>query len=197
MPFVERNHPIETFAPCRPDEAFTVRIGLRRPHWRLQHLKRHRPKGLVHGWRENAIAIMDEEAIGAFQRQAVSELLDRPFRSGAVSEIPVHHPACADVEEDEDVQPSKGGRNHDEEVAGEHGAGMIVEERRPWLGRSAATTSRPWRHVASHRARRHRQTKLHAELRSNALFTPGVIVSGHIRDEPLHLNGNAGAPALT
>jgi len=47
MPFVERNHPIETLAPCRPDEAFTVRVRLWCPHRRLQHLQGHRPKGLV------------------------------------------------------------------------------------------------------------------------------------------------------
>jgi hypothetical protein len=83
---------------------------------------------------------MDEEAIGAIQRQTVPELLDRPFRPGAVGEIPVHDSACADVEEDEHVQPLKGGRHDDEEVAGEYGAGMIVEERRPRLGRSATTS---------------------------------------------------------
>jgi hypothetical protein len=60
-----------------------------------------------------------------------------------VGEIPVHDLACANVEQDEHVQSLKGGRHHDEEVAGEHGAGMIVEERRPRLCRSAATTSGP------------------------------------------------------
>ena len=74
---------------------------------------------------------MDEEAIGAIQRQTVPELLDRPFRPGMVAEIPVHDPACADVEKDEHVQSLKGGSHHDEEVAGEDSAGVIVEERRP------------------------------------------------------------------
>ena len=60
--------PIETLAPCCPDDAFTMRVRLRRTHRRLQYLERHRPKGLVHGWREDAIAIMDQEAIGAIQR---------------------------------------------------------------------------------------------------------------------------------
>jgi hypothetical protein len=96
--------------------------------------ERHRAEGLVHGWREDAIAIMDEETIGAVHWQTVSELLDRPFRSGVVGEIPVHDSACADVEEGEDVQPLKGGRHHDDEVAGEDATGMIVEERRPRLG---------------------------------------------------------------
>jgi hypothetical protein len=38
MPFVERNYPIETLAPCGPDEAFTMRVSLAAPHRRLQHL---------------------------------------------------------------------------------------------------------------------------------------------------------------
>ena len=69
-PFVEQNHPIETLAPCRPDEAFAMRVRFRRAHQRLQHLERHRPEDLVHGWREDAIAIMDEETIRTIQRQA-------------------------------------------------------------------------------------------------------------------------------
>ena len=100
MPFVERNHPIETLAPCCPDEAFTMRVRLRRAHRRLQHLERHRPEGLVHSWREDAIAIMDEETIRAIQRQAIPELLDRPFRVGVVGQIPVHDATCADGEQD-------------------------------------------------------------------------------------------------
>ena len=83
MPFVEWNHPIETLAPCRSDEAFTMRVRL------------------------------------------------CPFRPRVVGEIPVHDPACADVEKDEHVQSLEGGRHHDEEVAGEDGAGVIVEECRP------------------------------------------------------------------
>jgi len=54
-----------TFASDRPDEAFTMCIRLRRPYRRLQHLKRHRLNGLVHHRREDAIAIVDQEAIGA------------------------------------------------------------------------------------------------------------------------------------
>jgi hypothetical protein len=127
VPFVERNHPIETLAPYGPDEALTIRVRLRCPHQRLQHVERHRPKGLVHGWREDAIAIVDQETIGAIQRQTVPELLDRctgisptiPGRNGRTVRVrPARHRHTPDR--------LKGGRHHDEEVAGEHGAGMIV-----------------------------------------------------------------------
>ena len=66
MPFVERNHPIETLAPCRPDEACTVRVRLRRTHRREIH-----------------------------------------------------------------IESLKSGRHHDEKVAGEDSADVIVEECRP------------------------------------------------------------------
>lgn len=79
----------------------------------------------------DAIAIMDEKAIDAIQRKPVPKLLDGPFRCGMFGEIPVHDPACADVEDDKDVQPLKGGRHHDEEVEREYGASVIAEERRP------------------------------------------------------------------
>ena len=69
--------------------------------------------------------------MGAVQRQTVPELLDRPFRRGMVGEIPVHDPACADVEEDEHIESLKSGRHHDEKVAGDDSADVIVEECRP------------------------------------------------------------------
>jgi hypothetical protein len=34
----ERNHPIETLAPGRPNEAFAVSVRLGRPHHRFKHL---------------------------------------------------------------------------------------------------------------------------------------------------------------
>jgi hypothetical protein len=143
MPLVEWDHPVETLAPGCPYEAFAVRVRLRRPHRCLQHLERHRTNGLVHGRREDAIPIMDEKARRAIQRQTVPKLLNGPFRRGVFGEIPVHDPACADVEDDEDLQSLKGGGHYDEEVAGQYGAGMIAEERRPRLGRSATTAPGP------------------------------------------------------
>lgn len=58
-----------------------------------------------------------DEVITAIQRQTIPDLLNRPFRPGMVREIPVHDPACADVQEHEQVQPLKVGSHRDEEVA--------------------------------------------------------------------------------
>ena len=91
-------------------------------------------QSLVDGGREDAIAIVDEQAIGAIQRRPSRNCWIVHSGGGVAGEIPVHDPACADVEKDEDVELLKGGGHDDEEVAGEYGAGVIVEERRPRLG---------------------------------------------------------------
>jgi len=64
-----------------------------------------------------------------------------------------------------------------------------------WADRPPAG-SRSWRHVATHRTRRHRETRLHAKLRRDALLTPCAVVRGHFRDESLYFNRNAGSPTL-
>src|SRR5262245_48236502 len=119
---------------------------------------------------------MDDEPVGTIQRKAVAKLLDGPFRRGVLGEIPVDDTAGGDVEADENVELLKGGRHHGEEVAGEYSTGVIAEERSPRLGRLTTTTSRPWRHVASHCTWRHGQTKLQAELCCDALLTPGAVL---------------------
>lgn len=85
---------------------------------------------------EEAVAIV-EETVPGIEREAVPELLNRPF---------------GDVEDDEDVNPLKRGGHHHEEVAREHIAGMIPEKRCPRLWRLPTARSRARRHVATHRA---------------------------------------------
>jgi hypothetical protein len=104
----------------------------------------------------------------------------------------VHDPACADVEEGEHVQPLKGGRHHDEEVAGDDGSGMIAEEGRPGLRRAAITTSRSRRHVASHRARETvgpRFTRSSAAMRSSPQVWLCVAMSAMSRRAAIGMRG--------
>ena len=127
MPLVKRNHPIERLAPGGSNEPFAVCVGLRSAHGRPQHLQRHRMNCVVHGRREDAIAIVYEEPIGGIQRKTIPKL-DRPSGRGVFGDIPVHHSARRDVEKDKNVQPLKRGGHYQEEVAREHGTRMIVEE---------------------------------------------------------------------
>jgi hypothetical protein len=43
----EGNHKVQTFAPKRPEDPFTDRIGHGRPYWRLEDLEAQMPDTLV------------------------------------------------------------------------------------------------------------------------------------------------------
>ena len=139
----ERNHEVQALAAHGADQTLTERVRLRNANRRLEHHQTHGFKGPVDLFRVNRVAIVDHESVPLVARYNHPKLLDGPLRRGVFSEIPVHDPAYADVEDDEDGQPLKGGGHHDEEVAGEYGAGMIAEKRRTRLGRSATTAPGP------------------------------------------------------
>src|SRR5215831_10819547 len=82
---------------------------------------------------ENAIAIMNEEAVGMTARQRFPELLERPFRRRMGRNVLVDDPAGSNLYDDEDVESTERGRDHHEEVAGHHGLGMVTEEGQPAL----------------------------------------------------------------
>lgn len=109
--------------------------------WRPQRLERHRSECLVDSGREGAVAVVENEPMGSVQWDTVPELLDRPFGCRVVGNVPVQNSSCGDVDEDEDVQPAKRGRDDQEEVAGEDGAGVIDETVRPSLSRSSARSA--------------------------------------------------------
>ena len=190
MPLVERNHPIETLAPSGPNESFAVRVGLRRAHRRLQHVQRHRPKRIVNGGREDAVAIVHDEPIGPVERQAVPKLLDRPLSRGMRGDDSSARSA---------VSRCRGGRRH---RRAERWRSPPRRSRRRGRRRHGCEGTSPRtastghhagerrRHVAANRSRRHRETELQPELRRDALLTPRAIGGRHVGDEPLEFGGN-------
>ena len=73
--FPKRNYPVDTFPPNRADRAFTDRIRLGASKRRPQDLKPQRPHGIVKVFGEDAIAIMNQIAVGAFIPNHLSHLL--------------------------------------------------------------------------------------------------------------------------
>jgi len=90
-------------------------------------------QGLVDGRREDSVAVVYEEPIRGVQGKTISKLLDGPSGCGVFGDIPVHHSACRDIDQDEYVQALKRGGYDQEEVAREHGTRMIVQEGGPRL----------------------------------------------------------------
>ena len=134
MPLVERNHPIETLAPSGPNESLAVPVGLRRADGGLQHAQRHGVQRIVNCGREDAVAIVHEEATGPIDGKAIPELLNGPLGRGMPGEIPVHDPPSCDVQDDEDIDALKRGGHHHEEVARQYAAGVVPKERGPRSG---------------------------------------------------------------
>src|SRR6516162_5850823 len=82
MAFVEWNQQVETFAAKAAAESLAHRVRLLGPHWRTQNPYTQIGKTLVDIRREDAVPIVDDEAVRMIARQRFLELLQRPFRRG-------------------------------------------------------------------------------------------------------------------
>ena len=82
MAFVEWNQEVETLATKAPAQSLAHRVRLGRSHGRPQNSYTQVRQTLVDFLSEDAIAIMDDEAVGMVARQRFPELLQCPFRRG-------------------------------------------------------------------------------------------------------------------
>ena len=83
--------------------------------------------------RVDRVAIVHHEAMRALAGHTHAKLLHRPLSGRMLGHVPVQQSARADVEHDKDVDKSKPCRHRHEEIAGQHVAGMIADERAPGL----------------------------------------------------------------
>lgn len=87
MAFVEWDQKVETFATETAAQSLAHRVRFRGAHRRSQNPHPQIGKTLVDILREDAVAVVDEEAIRMITRQRFSELLQRPFRRGMSSYV--------------------------------------------------------------------------------------------------------------
>ena len=80
--FAERNHEVQAFAPHCTDQSFTIGIGLRCSDRRSQDFQTQILYGLIHFFGEDAVPIMDQEAIAVIAWNGFSEPLCSPFCCG-------------------------------------------------------------------------------------------------------------------
>ena len=102
MPFIQHNQPVETLSTDRADQPLAIGIRLRAAHRSLQHRQTHCGNCPVDGRRINAVAVVNEEALWLIAGNHRAELLDGPVGRGVLRHVPMHDPACADLQEDED-----------------------------------------------------------------------------------------------
>src|SRR5215813_7203451 len=139
MAFVEWNQEVQTFATKAAAESLAHRVRLWGPHWRTQNPYPQICKTLVEILREDAVAVVDDEAVRLIARQGFPELLQRPFRRGVGSDVLVENLTGSELHYNEDVEGTECGGDHHEEIASHNYLGMIVDEGQPALFRVRRT----------------------------------------------------------
>ena len=117
MRLVDRDQPIKTLPTEGADQSLAKRIGLRCPHWGLEHMPPHGRDRPVDCGGINAVPIVEDEPVGRLGADDRAKLLDRPLRRRMLRHVPVEDLTRADVEDDENMEdaeaaPSRPWRNH-------------------------------------------------------------------------------------
>src|SRR5262249_25159213 len=132
---------------------------------------------------EEAVAIVDEEAVGMISRQRFPELLQRPFRRGMGSYVVVENLAGSDLYDNEDVESTESGRDHREEVASRDDLGMVTDEGQPALFRVWRARGTVSAEVLADGAQGDLNGQLELQFAGHAFLSPGRILCGHLADE--------------
>lgn len=125
---------------------------------------------------------MDHKPVPFLAGNAFSKLLECPFRCWMSGDVRVNNPARSNLHDNERINQLEFRRHDNEEVAGNHGVGMIAHERHPTLGRIDGA---PWflRHITPYRPWRNLNSDLQKEFIGNTFLAPCRIVRGDFGDQ--------------
>ena len=193
--FCERDHEIQALPPQRADESFAEGIGLRTLGWGFEHREPQMADAVVELGREDAIAVMHEEAIAMVHWDRLTQLLERPVGRGMGRHIAVEHTARGMLHHDKHVEQAKGRRDHHAEVTGDDRRGHDCGQTSASVGTVTRVPSpRVYTlgHVFPDSPWRDPQAQLQQEFIGNTLLTPRGVVMRHLADERLQVRRNAG-----
>src|SRR6516164_6965388 len=191
MAFAEGNQEVETFATKAAAQSLAHRVCLGGSHRCPQNSNSQVRETLVELMSEDAIAIVDDEAIGMITRQRFPELLQCPFRRGMGRGVEVENLAGSDLHDDENVEGPEGGGDHHEEVAGYHDLGMIADEGQPTLFRVRRAHRTLSAEVLADGAWGELNGQLQIQLVGDAFLSPSRILCGHLLNESAQVLGDA------
>src|SRR5215211_8685967 len=145
MAAVDDQEPVETLGSDGADEALGNRVRLRRSDRRADDLDAFAAEDNVEVTRELAVAIPDQKAHRRRTlRQSPSELtglLGDPGAARVGRAAGEMHPAAAELDDEENVQPAQGNGLDRKEVDGEHAVRLRPQELAP--GEPGAHAGRP------------------------------------------------------
>ena len=136
------NQVIQAFSPQRAQQPLAERVRLGTLGWRFQDPESEVLYAAVKLRREDAIAIMDEEAIAMVRWDRFAQLLQCPGGCGMRGHIDMQNPACGVFHQHKHVEEAKGRRDHHTEVTGHDRLGMIAHKGPPALRRHTFPSTR-------------------------------------------------------
>src|SRR5262245_20988515 len=150
---------------------------------------------LVQSPGENAVSIMEQEAVCVICRNRFAKLLEGPLRRGMRRDTDVQQSAAAVFDNDKNVEETKGRCDHDAEVARHNRLRMIAYKGPPALGLHTVAWPpvRALWHVLAHSTWRDPQTELQQEFIGNTLLAPCGVLVGYTTDEGSELRRDWGA----
>jgi len=192
MELCQRNHHVQACLPECSQYPFAEGIGLRPLRWCFEYPQAQMAYLLIELLREDAIAVMEQEAVAVVRWDRFAQLLERPLRWRMRGHIDVQPSAAGVCDDDKDVEETKGRGDHDPEVTGHHTPGMMTDKGRPAL----RLTSCSWvshtgpRPILAYGARRRPQAELQQEFVRNPLLAPRRILSRPLTGQGLQLRWN-------
>src|SRR5262245_22351942 len=156
------DHKVQTLASQRPDEAFTDRIRYRCPHRCPENFQTQMTDTLIESVRENAITVMDEEAVAMIRWDRFAQLLQSPLCRGMRRDVDMEQSAAGVFNDYKDVEHTEGCGDGDTEVAGHDRLRVVAHKRRPTLrwDTCARTSVQTRGHVLAHGSWRYPQAEL-------------------------------------
>ena len=131
----EDEHPVQTFAPDRADEALSEGVGTRCPDRSPDDPDAFGAEGLIEAGRELSVAIPDQKfdrvcTLGEFIGQ-VSGLLNDPDTSRIRRHTCHDDLSGVEFDEEQDIKPPEQNGVHGEEVTGQHRRDLDLQELTP------------------------------------------------------------------
>jgi hypothetical protein len=178
--------------PQRPQYPFTDGIGLWTVRWGLQHVQAQVADAPVQGLGEDAVTVMDEEAVPMIRRERFPQLLQGPLRRRMSCDVDMEQSAAPVFDDDKYLENAEGCRHGDTKVAGHDRLGMIPNEGRPSLGLHAFVWPpiKTRQHILADGAWRDAEAEFEEQLVGDTLLAPPRLVLRHLVDNRLQLHRN-------
>lgn len=186
MSLAQWDQEIQTLPPYSAHQPFTPGIRLRRPHRSSPNPHTQGCQFLIQLSGEDAVTVMDYEAIRVVARERFPELLQGPLGRGMIRYPKVEDLAAAKFHHDEYIKDAEPGREHHQEITGNDHLGVITDEGQPPLGRILSGTTASTQ-ILPHRAGRDSNSQPKLQFVGDPLFTPGDVLCCHGADELLQV----------